>query len=104
MNLYSWFLIQPLIKHPQDIFGKIMCYKFFLPGEGAGVLPEEDQVKEGQINVILSDSDPLKVFDGIPLKSWFKCDLKLSGIPFRGRHGENHEGRQGRPAAFGQVS
>ena len=80
-------------------FGK----KYFLPGEGAGVLPEEDQVKEGQINVILSDSDPLKVFDGIPLKSWFKCDLKLSGIPFRGRHGENHEGRQGRPAAFGQV-
>ena len=26
--------------------------------------------------MILSDSDPLKVFDGIPpLKSWFKCDL-----------------------------
>ena len=46
-------------------------------GQGAGVLPEEDQVKEGQINVILSDSDPLKVFDGIPLKSWFKCDLKV---------------------------
>ena len=31
-------------------------------GQGTGVLPEEDQVKEGQINVILSDSDPLKSF------------------------------------------
>ena len=73
-------------------------------GQGAGVLPKEDQVKEGQINVILSDSDPHKVFDGTPLKSswWLKRDLK-NGIPFRGRHGENHEGRQGRPAAFGQV-
>ena len=46
-------------------------------GQGAGVLPEEDQVKEGQINVILSDSAPPKVFDGIPLKSWFKRDLKM---------------------------
>ena len=27
-----------------------------------------------------------------------------SGIPFRNRHGENHEERQGRPAAFGQAS
>ena len=34
-------------------------------GQGAGVLPEEDQVKEGQINVILSDSDPPKVLMGL---------------------------------------
>ena len=27
--------------------------------------------------MILSDSAPPKVFDGIPLKSWFKCDLKM---------------------------
>ena len=28
--------------------------------------------------MILSCSDPPKVFDGIPpLKSWFKCDLKV---------------------------
>ena len=27
--------------------------------------------------MILSDSDPPKVFDGTPLKSWFKFALKM---------------------------
>ena len=78
MNLYSWFLIE-MKKHsfvPSEYWEQISIA--FISGQGAGILPEEDQVQEGQIDVILSCSDPPKVFDGIPpLKSWFKCDLKV---------------------------
>ena len=82
--------------------GSVVPLAMFFPGEGVGILPEKDQVKEGQINVILSDSDPLKSFWWNPVKILVQM-WPQSGIPFRGRHGENHEGRQGRPAAFGQV-
>ena len=78
MNLYSWFLIE-MKKHSfvsSEYWEQISIA--FISGQGAGILPEEDQVQEGQIDVILSCSDPPKVFDGIPpLKSWFKCDLKV---------------------------